>query len=131
MNGGSGMGLNPEIKERMSSSDTWAHGFFVLVFYVVLRLFDIILLVIAVFQFVHALIVGRANDRLVAFSRSANAYLYQICNFLTYVTDEKPFPFGAWPQSQILVLGKEGNTFGEGDGSGGNHQPPGEAPPGC
>jgi len=33
-----------------------------------------------------------------AFAKSLTYYSYQIMTFVTYVSDERPFPFAAWPK---------------------------------
>ena len=43
------------------------------------------------------LLAGKPNDRLVSFGRSLGRYLQQIVEFLTFATEEMPFPFNDWP----------------------------------
>jgi hypothetical protein len=53
--------------------------------------------VIAVIQFVLALLSDTPNDRLAALGLGLGRYLQQIANFLTFATEEVPFPFSDWP----------------------------------
>ena len=52
----------------------------------------------ALIQFVLALISETPNTRLIAFGQSLGLYLSQIAGFVSFGTEEVPFPFNAWPQ---------------------------------
>ena len=52
---------------------------------------------VTVIQFLIMLLNDTPNARLVSFGRSMGRYLNQIVNFLTFVTEEIPFPFNDWP----------------------------------
>ncbi len=54
----------------------------------------------AIIQFVLALPGGTPNARLTDFGRRLGLYLDQIASFVTFATDEAPFPFGAWPSGR-------------------------------
>jgi hypothetical protein len=56
-----------------------------------------ILGVIAIFQLVMRLISGQPNAQFARFGASLAQYARQIIEFLTFVTEILPFPFGAWP----------------------------------
>ena len=47
--------------------------------------------------FVLALVSDGPNARLVGFGQSLGRYLAQITNFVSFATEEVPFPFSAWP----------------------------------
>jgi len=79
------------------SRRTWIRGFFMLLFLVVLWFARLLLTVVAVFQFGAHLIAQRPVARLLPFGRSLGAWLRQIADFLTYNTEDKPFPFAPWP----------------------------------
>jgi hypothetical protein len=59
-----------------------------------------VLCVVAVIQFVVLLLNGAPNARLASFGRSMGSYLRQIVHFLTFATEELPFPFSDWPASE-------------------------------
>lgn len=58
------------------------------------------LLVLSVVQFVVALFGGAPLPRLASFGRSLGSYTRQVVNFLTFSSEEVPFPFGDWPQAE-------------------------------
>lgn len=86
------------LKEKLSVKDKWIRLLFMIVFAVVVYWVALILVwIIAAFQFIYALFVGKPLHTLVPFSNGLSQYIYEIMQFLTYVTEEKPFPFKSWP----------------------------------
>lgn len=80
------------------SRRTWVRGFFMLLFLFALWFARLLLTVIAVFQFGAQLVAQRPVARLLPFGRSLGAWLRQIADFLTYNTEDRPFPFAPWPE---------------------------------
>lgn len=66
---------------------------FLIIYYVALWL----VVAVAVFQFVVVLITGKHNRNLGTFGEGLSRFVYQITRFLTFETEEKPFPFKEWP----------------------------------
>jgi hypothetical protein len=54
----------------------------------------------AIIQFVLALLGDTPNARLVVFGQSLGLYLSQIASFVSFATEEVPFPFSAWPSGR-------------------------------
>lgn len=53
---------------------------------------------VVVVQFFWVLFTGGVNQSLETFGQSLATYTYQIIRYLTFVSDERPFPFDAdWP----------------------------------
>jgi hypothetical protein len=51
---------------------------------------------------VATLFTGATNARLREFGQSLAVFIYQIVLFVTFNSDERPFPFGPWPASESL-----------------------------
>jgi len=79
--------------EHLQDTETWKRGFFMIVFVVK----EVLVFGIVVFQFFSRLFTGELNPRLVAFAPGLSRYIYEILNYVTYESDEKPFPFSDWP----------------------------------
>ena len=94
--------MNPELKQRLTAGDTWMRGLFIVIFAVIYSITDILLTAVVVFQFLATLFTGETNARLRAFGLSLAAYIYQIIAFMTFNSDEKPFPFSPWPEGRPL-----------------------------
>ena len=80
-----------------SQRNIWMRGLFMLLMGFAFQVSGTVLCIVTVIQFVMALLNGTANARLTSFGRSLGRYLQQIANFLTFATEEMPFPFSDWP----------------------------------
>jgi len=56
-------------------------------------------ILLAVLQFVATAIAGHVNDELKGVSRSVIAYLAQLVSYVSFVSDERPFPLGSFPKA--------------------------------
>ena len=75
----------------------WVRGLLMLLMGFAFQASGTVICIVTVIQFVMTLLNDTPNERLVAFGRSLGRYLQQIINFLTFATEETPFPFGDWP----------------------------------
>ena len=57
-------------------------------------------------QIASALFTGEANQNILSFGKKLSAYIYHILLFLTYNTDELPFPFSDWNLTEELDVPK-------------------------
>lgn len=98
--------MDQEINENIKKISTWKRIFFMLVFSVIVGLVRILLWTIVLFQVAFALLTGSPNQNILEFGRKLSAYLYHILLFLTYNTDDTPFPFADWKLTEELKLPK-------------------------
>ena len=80
-----------------NNRNIWIRGLFMLLMALAYHVTGTVMFVMVVIQFVLVLINGKPNARLVSFGRSMGRYLQQSVNFLTFATEEIPFPFNDWP----------------------------------
>ena len=86
-----------DIKENAKNIDVWTRGLFILIYAVIFCfLFGLIWLVV-IFQFFIKLITGELNQPLLDFSDSLNCYVSQILLYITFKSEQRPFPFSPWP----------------------------------
>jgi hypothetical protein len=78
----------------------WIRALFMLLMGFAFQVSGTVLCFVTVIQFVITLLNDTPNIRLVSFGRSMGNYLRQIVNFLTFATEELPFPFGDWPAGE-------------------------------
>jgi hypothetical protein len=78
----------------------WIRGLFMLLMGFAFQVSGTVLCIVTVIQFVMTLLSDAPNLRLVSFGRSMGNYLRQIVNFLTFATEEMPFPFSDWPAGE-------------------------------
>jgi len=74
----------------------WLRALLMLLMAVAFQLSATLLCVLAVLQFVLALL-NAPNARLRDFGRNLGQYLRQIADFVCFASDEAPFPFSDWP----------------------------------
>jgi hypothetical protein len=71
---------------------------YLILFYLVFRITDLILLAVMLIQMVLTLVSGEPSNSVKVFGKSLGIYLQQISEFLSYASEEKPFPFSDWPE---------------------------------
>lgn len=75
----------------------WVRGLLMILMAFAFQISGTLLALGAVVQFVLALMSETPNARLTTFGRGLGLYLSQIADFLTFASEEAPFPFSAWP----------------------------------
>ena len=75
----------------------WLRGLLMMVMAMAFQLTATLLGLIAVVQFVLTLASDGPNRRLSAFGHSLGLYLRQIADFVSFATEDVPFPFSDWP----------------------------------
>lgn len=83
-----------------SKRSIWLRGLLTLVMAVAFHISGTLLCLAAIIQFVLALVSDTPNARLVSFGQSLGVYLNQIASFVSFATEEAPFPFSAWPSGR-------------------------------
>lgn len=95
--------MEPELKERLKAKAVWMRGLYIILFAVILGVTKVVLWAVVVLQFLLTLLTGESNTQLRTFGMSLAAYIYQIVVYITLNSEERPFPFGPWPESTPLV----------------------------
>ncbi|MFA4994372.1 MAG: DUF4389 domain-containing protein [Bdellovibrionales bacterium] len=94
-------GLNEEdLKKNVKDKDTWFRFPYLVVFAVAFYLTIPLTFAILVFQFLAKLFSGSAFAGLSEFGSNLATYQAQLTRYLTFASDEKPFPFGPFPSKQ-------------------------------
>lgn len=83
---------------HIAQAEIWVRLLFMLVFIVALKISGVILGVLVLVQFIFAIADGQANQNLLKFCKGLTGFICQIWNYLTFVSEDKPFPFKDWPQ---------------------------------
>ncbi len=99
------------IKENAKNIDVWIRGLFILVYCVILYFLFFLICLVVIFQFVMKLITTELNNQLLDFSDSLTKYVSQILLYITFKSEERPFPFNPWPRGdEIPDSGSEKST---------------------
>ncbi len=89
--------MSGDIKEHVTRRSIWLRLVFMIVLGVAFNVAEFITFAVVAFQILASLFTGQPNDRLTRFGRNLARYLQQITVYLTFATEEKPFPFTPWP----------------------------------
>lgn len=87
-----------ELRENLTEGSIWIRGLFMLLFALLYSIAEIVLAAVAILQFFIRLITGSVNSNLLELGYSVSTYAYQIFLFLTFNSEERPFPFSPWPE---------------------------------
>lgn len=85
------------LKSRLLSAEQWLRFMFMALFAAIACVAAYVLFILVVVQFLFALFTGKDDNRLRGFGYSLAEYFFQIFSFLTYNTNNKPYPFSDWP----------------------------------
>ncbi|MEE9552367.1 MAG: DUF4389 domain-containing protein [Gammaproteobacteria bacterium] len=86
-----------DVKEHAKNVDTWIRGLFILIFGAILYILFGVIWLLVVFQFITMVVTGGLNKQLEQFSHGLTEYAFQILLYITYQSEERPFPFSPWP----------------------------------
>lgn len=92
--------MSDEVKENLKNTEVWMRLFFIFVMYLLYGAAKVVLFVLVVFQFLSTLFTGKTNANLLKFGTQLAEYIYQLVQYLTYTSDNKPFPFTEWPSGK-------------------------------
>ncbi len=92
--------MNDEITQKLLNKETWLRGLFMLLFVFISGVARFVIAVVVLFQFFSVLFTGKTNVQLLLLGQNLSTYIYQITLFLTFNSEWRPFPFGAWPDGK-------------------------------
>ena len=90
--------MSDELKQNIRERKTWLRGLYMLLFVIFYSVAEFVIFAVVVFQFVLTLFTAQTNDRLIKLGQSLSTYQYQILTFLTFNTNQHPYPFAPWPK---------------------------------
>lgn len=91
--------MDEQLKQHLSAKETWKRGLFILIFAFLYSIAEVVLAAIVLFQFLATLFTGAPNERLLIFGETLTRYIYQILQFVTYVSEQRPYPLSPWPEA--------------------------------
>ena len=88
------------IIDNLKQPSVWVRIILMVAFAVVLYTVFLVLLVLMIAQMLFVIITGESNANLRSLGIALSAYIFQIVQFMSYVTDVKPFPFSDFPKAE-------------------------------
>ena len=96
-------GSRPRIEENIKSKSTWLRLLFMLVVLLLWSLSRIVTGAVIVLQFFWVLFTGESNQQLRHLGEQLARYTYQIIRYMTFNSDDRPFPFDLeWPSTRAV-----------------------------
>jgi Domain of unknown function (DUF4389) len=89
--------MDPELKNNLAKRKTWMRGLYMLIFVVLYSVAEVVVGAVVVLQFLFTLFTGQTNARLILFGHDLSRYIYEVMLFMTFNSEELPFPFREWP----------------------------------
>ena len=88
--------MNDNMKENLKDNSTWMRVLYMAIFVIIFNIVEILIAALVIFQVLVLLFTADKNRRLLRLGSSLSLYAYKILQFLTFNTEEKPFPFADW-----------------------------------
>ena len=88
------------IIDNLKQPSVWVRIILMFAFAVVLYPVFLVLLVLMIAQMLFVIITGESNANLRSLGVALSVYIFQIVQFMSYVTDVKPFPFSDFPKAE-------------------------------
>jgi hypothetical protein len=92
--------MNENSESPTNKRNIWIRGLFMLLMALAYHVSGTVMFAVSLIQFLIVLVNGEPNARMASFGRSLARYYRQIVNFLTFATEEIPFPFNDWPTGE-------------------------------
>jgi hypothetical protein len=99
--------MSSDLKENVSNTNTWGRALFMILFGIIYSVAEVVLVAVIVIQFLFVLFSSDKNERLLHFGKELSTFIYQVFLYLTFNTEEKPFPFADWPKEPESESGTE------------------------
>jgi len=90
--------MEQQTKTNLLNPETWIRLLYMIVFGLLSVLARMVIWVVAVLQFLLVLVTGSGNQNLRDLGQGASKWTYQAFLFLTFNSNDKPFPFSDWPE---------------------------------
>jgi len=100
-----------DLKRELTVADKWIRLLFIVIYAILWRIAELVLAVTVLLQFLWTLFGGAPNQSLREFGQRLGAWIRQVVEYLTYVGDQRPWPFGLdWPPADLDLASVEHNT---------------------
>ncbi|BAW79506.1 hypothetical conserved protein [Candidatus Nitrosoglobus terrae] len=97
--------IGQDIVQHLKNPVFWKRFLLIILFTFVYILTEATVWVMIIFLIFYNLFTGGSNERAATFARQTSAYIYHILLYLTYNTDDRPFPYSDWPKPEKMPTG--------------------------
>jgi uncharacterized protein DUF4389 len=88
--------MQEQINENLKKISTWKRIIFMLIYAAIDSIVKLLLWLVILLQVGSVLFTGTTNPNILDFGRNLSIYHYHLLLFLTFNTEQLPFPFSTW-----------------------------------
>ena len=85
--------------DRQEMETIWVRGLYMLLFALLYSVAEIVLWAVVVVQFGYKVFNEESQPRLLELGASVSRYIYQVMRYLSFNSEDKPYPFSDWPDT--------------------------------
>lgn len=89
--------MSGETKQNLKNSTTWKRILYMFLFVIAYVVAEFVITAVVVVQVLFKLFTGSLNKRLLVLGKQTSKYIYDILRFLTFDSEDMPFPLTNWP----------------------------------
>ena len=92
--------MKEEMRENLIDKGIWMRGVFMALFFIAYSIVEVLILLVALFQFVAVLFTGRVNETVLRLGNNLSFFALETFQYLTFNSNLRPFPFSSWPNEE-------------------------------
>lgn len=89
--------MSGQLRQKLTRPSIWLRLVYMIVLAIAFNIAELVIFAVVVFQFLATLFTRKPNEQFTRFGENLSHYIQQIVAYLTFASEEKPFPFAAWP----------------------------------
>lgn len=88
-----------EIETKKQGMPGLTRALYTILYLILGRFISMVLFVIAITQYIYSWLTGEPNGKILHFTQGLAEYSKQLVSYVSFNTDEKPWPAGDWPDT--------------------------------
>jgi hypothetical protein len=92
--------MKEEMRENLIDEGIWMRGVFMVLYLIAYNIVEVLILLVALFQFVAVLFTGRVNETVLRLGNNLSFFALETFQYLTFNSNLRPFPFSPWPDEE-------------------------------
>ena len=89
--------------EQYQGQTGWQRVLFVALFWIVFYVAQMVVAAVAIGQCIFVLLTNNPNAQLLKFGDSLSKYIHDILRYVTFNSDQRPFPFTDFPKADLII----------------------------
>ncbi|NNC99625.1 MAG: DUF4389 domain-containing protein [Gammaproteobacteria bacterium] len=89
--------------DQFQGNSGWQRVLFVALFWIAFYIAQLVAAAVVVVQCIFVLITNNPNGQLLTFGDSLSKYIHDILRFVTFNSDQRPFPFSDFPKPDLII----------------------------